>query len=90
MTGGVKKIHYTTDFAKAYKKLPARIQKTVDRKDQLFRENPFNPSLRTHKLHGPLKGLWSFYVTRSYRVLFEFLDGQTAIFYDVGIHEIYR
>lgn len=81
-------IYYTSDFRKFYKKLPQNIQDTLDRKDKLFRNNQFHPSLKTHKLHGPLDGLWSFWVTKNYRVLFEFVKDGT-IFYDVG-HEIYR
>lgn len=82
-------IHYTSDFRKAYKKIPKNIQNIVDRKDALFRKTPFHSSLRTHKLHGPLDGLWSFWVTRDYRVLFEFVRGG-VIFYDVGTHKIYQ
>ena len=82
-------VHYTSDFRKAYKRLPKNIQDATDKKDALFRKNPFHPSLKTHKLHGPLDNLWSFWVTRDYRILFEFVkDG--VIFYDVGTHEIYR
>jgi len=83
------RIHYTSDFRRAYKRLPRKIQDVVDRKDKFFREDPFHPSLRTHKLHGPLVGLWSFWITRDYRVLFEFIKGE-AIFYDIGKHEIYK
>lgn len=83
------RIHYTSDFRKAYARLPRRIQLAVDRKDAFFRREPFHPTLRTHKLHGPLKGLWAFWIKWEYRVLFEFTrDG--AIFYDVGNHEIYE
>ncbi len=83
------KIYYTTDFRKSYQRLPPRIQNIIDRKDVLFRTNPFHANLHTHKLHGPLTGLWSFWVTREYRILFEFVrDG--AVLYDVGTHEIYR
>ncbi len=82
-------IHYTSDFQKAYKKLPKEIQNVTDRKDKFFRENAFYPSLQTHKLHGLLSGLWAFWVTGSYRVMFEFIEGG-AIFHDVGTHEIYR
>ena len=85
----VGRIHYTSDFQKAYKKLPKRINELVNHKDKLFRENAFHPSLDTHKLSGELAGLWSFWITRQYRVLFEFIkDG--AIFYDVGTHDIYK
>jgi len=83
------RIHYTSDFRKAYRKLPDKIQDIIDRKDILFRGNPLHPSLKTHKLHGPLDGLCSFWITREYRVLFEFVkDG--AIFYDAGTHSIYQ
>lgn len=82
-------VYYTSDFRKSYRKLPKRIQNAVDRKDVLFRKDPHYPSLRTHGLHGPLKGLWSFYVTKNYRVLFEFVD-DGAVFYDVGTHSVYR
>jgi len=85
----ISRVHYTSDFRKTYKKLPRNIQDATDRKDGLFRKNPYHPSLRTHKLHGPLNGLWSLWITRDYRILFEFVkDG--AIFYDIGTHEVYR
>ena len=83
------RIHYASDFRKAYRRLPNRIQDAVDRKDALFRENFFNPILRTHKLHGHLEGLWSFWVVFEYRILFEFIDNG-VIFYDVGTHDIYK
>jgi len=86
----IEKIHYAPDFAKAYRRLPVHIQKYIDKKDALFRKNPFHPSLKTHKLRGPLKNLWSFCINRQYRILFEFLGQKTAIFYDVGTHEIYK
>ena len=85
----LKNIHYTSDFRKAYQRLPRNIQNTADKKDLLFRENPFHSTPKTHKLHGPLNGLWSFWITRNYRVLFEFIKNG-AIFYDVGTHEIYK
>lgn len=85
----VRRIHYTSDFAKAYRLLDRVIQRAVDRKDKIFRLNPYHPSLQTHKLTGELAGLRSFWVTRNYRVLFEF-RGEEAIFYDVGTHDIYR
>ncbi len=49
----ILRVHYASDFRKSYKKLPRNIQNLVDRKDKIFRENPFHPSLQTHKLHGP-------------------------------------
>jgi hypothetical protein len=40
---------------------------------ELFSKNPFNPSLRTHKLTGKLEGLWAFSVAFDCRVIFKFL-----------------
>lgn len=85
----IANIHYTSDFQKFYKKLSKKVQGIVDRKDLLFRQNPFHQSLHTHKLHGPLESLWSFWITRDYRVLFEF-EKDVAIFYDIGMHGIYK
>jgi addiction module RelE/StbE family toxin len=39
----------------------------------IFSQNPFDPKLRTHKLTGKLKGLWSFSVSYNYRVIFRFI-----------------
>ncbi len=86
----IARIHYTPDFKKAYEKLPKDLQRAVDKKDAFFRKNPFYPSLDTHKLKGPLRDHWSFSVTKSYRVLFDFLPHNEAIFYDAGAHDIYK
>ena len=83
------RIHYTSDFRRAYGRLPKRVQDAVDRKDALFRKDPFHPILKTHKLHGRLADLWAFWVLFEYRILFEFRNGG-AIFYDVGTHDIYK
>ena len=85
----IRSIHYTSDFADAYRKLPLEIKKAIDKKDKIFRKNPYHPGLQTHKLNGAFYGLWAFWVTKNYRVLFEFIkDG--AIFYDVDTHDIYK
>ena len=83
-------IFYTSDFQKAYRELPVKIQDIVDKKEAIFRKNPRYPSLQTHRLHAPLEALWRFYVTKKkYRVLFEFV-ANGALFHDVGTHDIYR
>ncbi len=51
-----------------------------------FRQNAFDPRLRTHKLRESLKGYWSFSLTRRHRVLFRFLQADVALFFDVGDH----
>ncbi|KKT06431.1 MAG: Plasmid stabilization system [Parcubacteria group bacterium GW2011_GWA2_43_17] len=86
----VKSINFTPHFLKSFSKLPLTIQELAKKKDGWFRRNPFDPRLRTHKLKGKLSGAWAYSVSRGYRVLFRFLDGDEVIYYDVGTHDIYR
>ncbi len=84
------RIIYSPKFAREYKKLPKKVKTLAERKEILFRQNPFNPTLETHKLHGRLKDFWSFSVGFKFRVIFEFGDKETIYFHAVGDHEIYQ
>ena len=56
----------------------------------IFQNNPFDARLRTHKLSGQLKDLWSFSVEYDARVIFSFVDDRRALFIDIGTHkEVY-
>ena len=55
---------------------------------QLLELNPFHPSLRLHKLRGPLEELHSVSINLSYRVTIELLISNRKIIpVDVGSHE---
>jgi len=82
-------ILYSPKFARQYKKLPRTIQERAEKKEALFRKDPFDPRLKTHKLSGPLEGYLAFSINVSYRVIFDFADSDTARFYEVGTHDIY-
>lgn len=77
-------------FERLYKKLPKPIQELAKKKEIIFRQDPFEPSLNTHKLHGPLRDFWSFYVNYEYRVIFDFAGQNTVRFYSIGNHDIYE
>lgn len=83
------KIYYSTKFSKEYKKLPKKIKLTAEKKEELFRENPFSPQLKTHKLTGKLRDYWSFSVDYQYRIIFEFADKDVIWFHSIGTHAIY-
>ena len=83
-------IHVTSDFEKAFRKLPRRIQDLAIKKDRLFRQDAFTTSLRTHKLKGPLDGHFAYSINLNYRILFRFIKVDEVIYYDAGTHEIYR
>lgn len=83
-------VYYSSEFKKQFKKLPAQIKAIAIAKEPIFKLNPFNPSLRTHKLSGRLHGLWSFSLDYKHRIIFRFLPDQTILFVSVGDHSIYR
>ena len=66
------------------------MKREAEEAEKLFRKNPFDPKLDTHKLHGRLSMFWSFSINREYRIVFEFGDRDVVYFHIVGKHEIYE
>ena len=83
-------ILYWSKFAKYFKKLPIEIQKIAVEKEKIFRENPFDSMLKTHKLHGELNEYWSFSVNYKIRIIFKFINKNVVAFYLIGDHDIYE
>jgi len=85
------RIILTAEFVSRYDDLPEKIQIKAEKQEKNFRENPFHPSLHTEKLEPRQKEVWSIRVDRKYRIVFRFVDGDTALFLTVGPHDwIYR
>ncbi|MCK4453979.1 type II toxin-antitoxin system mRNA interferase toxin, RelE/StbE family [Candidatus Parcubacteria bacterium] len=83
-------IYPTSRFRKSFKKLPSTIQKKAKLRDKIFRKDPFALNLQTHKLKGKLKDYWAYSVNDDYRVLFRFINEDSAIYFNIGTHEIYK
>ena len=83
------KIYYSSKFEKEYKKLSKKVKLVAEKKEKLFRKDPFNPQLKTHKLTGKLKDFLAFSIDYQYRIIFEFIDKNIVWFHSVGTHEIY-
>lgn len=73
----MRRLAWTPKSQRAFKRLIKRnpqlkptIRQTLD---QLVRD-PFEPSLRTHKLSGSLEDVWSCSIDYKLRILFEFVD----------------
>lgn len=83
-------VSFSSSFRRVFKK---RIKGNVDlearfwEKLEQFTTDPYDPSLKTHKLSGKLKDLWSFSVDYDERVLFYFTDDGNAVFVDIGSHD---
>ncbi|MDO8582299.1 MAG: type II toxin-antitoxin system YafQ family toxin [bacterium] len=84
-------ILYSTKFNREYKKLPSDIKDIAEKQEVLFRKNPFDPKLETHKLKGRLREFLSFSIDYKYRIIFEFSKNKkTVYFHSVGDHTIYQ
>ena len=83
-------ILYLPRFAREYKRLPEQVKRIAEKKEIIFRNNPFHSQLKAHKLHGELDGFWSFSLNYRYRIIFDFVDNETVRFYSVGDHDIYE
>jgi len=68
---------------KGHKELETRFWQKVE----IFIEDPFNRTLRTHKLSGRLQDLWSFSIGYDLRVVFYFAEENRVVFVDIGKHD---
>lgn len=81
------RILYSSRFLRSFGKLPVKIQDEFRRREGIFRRNPFDPVLKTHKLKD--RSDWAFLITYEIRVVFVF--GKDIFrFLNIGDHSIYR
>ena len=73
-------IRYHKGFIREFKELPQPIRLKAAHLEVLFREFPFHPQLKTKKLQGKLQHLYSFRITRDYRIIFQFTAAEEAEF----------
>ena len=85
-------IYLTSKFKKSYKRLPQFVKNQAKQKEEVFREDTFNPSLGTHRLEGKYKEYWAFSVNHSWRIMFQFLNAARSkvAFVNIGTHSIYK
>jgi len=58
----------------------------------LLSNDPFTPSLKSHKLAGYLQGLWSFSVAYDCRIIFTFAEDEDSedsliVLINIGSHD---
>jgi len=75
-------------YWKSYKGLPNKIQRDADRKFDLWKKNPFHPSLN-FKCVNTEYNIWSVRVTMDYRVL-AVRNDKSVIWYWIGDHNKYE
>ncbi len=87
------KISFSNSFKKALKKMiknNPHLEEKFWNRVEIFISDPYNSILKTHKLSGKLKDLWSFRIDYDIRIVFFFADRWSAVFIDIGTHkEVY-
>jgi toxin HigB-1 len=78
---------YEKRARKFFKKHP-ELAKPYGKVLKLLAANPWHPSLRLHKLHGNLAGIYSASINLSYRINLQFIVKDDAIVpIDIGSHD---
>jgi addiction module RelE/StbE family toxin len=85
----IKNIYYSSHFKKSLRKY-ASYKGRIIKKIKKFLKNPFDSSLKTHKLSGSLSSYWSFSIDYNLRIIFEFINDKSVGLIDIGTHEIYK
>jgi toxin HigB-1 len=83
-------ILYSPKFLKKYRQLHTSIKELAEEKELVFRANPFDQRLRTHKLKGKFENFYAFSINNKYRIIFHFINDSRVYFHTVGNHDIYE
>ena len=83
-------IFYSGKFARDYKKLPLEIKRAAEKKELVFRKDPLDLCLKTHKLKGALSSFYSFSINQKYRIIFEITKDKKIWLHSIGDHSIYK
>jgi mRNA-degrading endonuclease YafQ of YafQ-DinJ toxin-antitoxin module len=84
----IQSIIFTPKFDKQWRSMELSVKIKARKALELFRQNPFHPSLRLHDLHGKLQNFWSLSIDRKNRIIVEIKE-DTAILHSIGTHAIY-
>jgi len=83
----------TSSFRRALAKLSPTQKRSAKKAFQLFKEDPFHPRLRTHKIHRLSslynKTIYSVWIESDLRAVF-YIEGRAIVSVDIGTHAIYR
>ncbi len=89
------KIAWTPRSLRAFKRIVRKrpdLRPLIEKTVRQLAEDPFAPSLRTHKLQGDLANIWSCSIDYSYRILFEFIHNpeeqeEAILLLNLGSHD---
>jgi plasmid maintenance system killer protein len=83
----------TPAFRKALGRLSRSQKQSAKKAFAIFRQDPFDPKLRTHKIHHLSalykKTIYAVRIEDDLRAVF-YLQGEDVVSVDIGTHAIYR
>ena len=81
-------VAFSLRFLKSLKKMPPPLIDEVSEKIEEFKNSKNHEKLKVHKLHGTLKGCFSFSVNYNIRIIFEYGNSKNqVILLGIGKHE---
>ena len=83
----------TPAFRTALRKLTPRQKASARNAFDIFKDNPFDARLRTHKIHGLSaklrRTIYSVFIESDLRTIF-YIEADVVVSLDIGDHAIYR
>ena len=83
------RIFPTAKFERDYKQLPDLLKEKAEIALEIFKANPSEPRLRTHKLHGRFAGYWAFTVAFDCRIIVRYGKTDEIFLIAIGNHGMY-
>lgn len=91
----MRNIDWTAKSKRAFKRLirkSPQLRPLIEKTLRQLAEDPYHPSLRTHKLVGDLSDIWACSVDYNHRILFEFVqkaesDLDAILLLNIGSHD---
>jgi addiction module RelE/StbE family toxin len=91
----MKTLVLSSSFERAFKsklRQNPELEQKISQKLEILVNDPFHPSLRTHKLKGSLSGAWSFTIDYDCRIVFKFVTNKLSgkeeiLLINIGSHD---
>jgi mRNA-degrading endonuclease YafQ of YafQ-DinJ toxin-antitoxin module len=80
---------FSPRFTRNFKRLSNELQEEAFEKIALFKNIENHAALKVHKLHGQLKGSYSFSVNYKTRIVFDYISKTDVALLSIGDHEVY-
>lgn len=85
------KLVWSSKFIREFKRLKRQNPQLIPQVEQTLQsltDDPFHPSLRTHKLQGDLSGSWACSIDYNNQILFEFVNNSDADTVEILLHTL--